>query len=183
MTTNPPTNHSWVNNEKPNFRDMNNYLYWPLMWALNPPMVRLRKTGTQTIPNNVSTAISWDFIEVENYDFWNASQPTRLTPSVPGWYVGTCGYSFAANALSGRELNVIKNGSSTDRVLKVNHDAFTDSSLPLISRGHVFMEKFNGSTDYLTIEVLQATGSGLDLYTGGGVASQPDVVLRWLAPL
>lgn len=177
-----PDIHSWTNGERPNFRDMNEYLYDVLNWMLNPPMVRLRRTVSQSIPNNTTTAISWDFIEVETVNFWDSTVPTRVTPSVPGWYVGSCGFSFGGHATGVREMNVIKNGSGTERILRVNHDAYTNASLALVSRGHVFLEQFNGTTDYMTVEISQNSGGALSSI-GTSIDNQPDLVLRWLAPL
>jgi hypothetical protein len=175
-----PTIHTWMNGEYPNFRDMNAYLEDPFNFLLNPPMVRLRKTQTQSIPNNVSTALSWDYVEVETVNFWDASQPTRLSPSVPGWYVGSFGFSFANNATGIRAGSVIKNGSTTERVLTVSHDAYTNSGITVVSRGNVFLEQFNGTTDYVTVEVQQTSGGALSVITDV-VERQPDFTLRWLA--
>jgi hypothetical protein len=161
---------------------MNNYLESPLSFLLNPPMVRLRKTTTQSIPNTTSTALIWDFVEVETVNMWDATQPTRITPSVPGWYIGTAGFSFTNNATGIRAMNVIKNGSTTERVITVSHDAYTDSGITVVSRGNVFFESFNGTTDYITIEVQQTSGGALSVITDV-VERQPDLSLRWLCAL
>lgn len=177
-----PTVHTWVNGERPNFRDMNNYLENPFTFLMNPPMVRLRKTATQSIPNSTITALIWDYVEVETNNFWDASQPTRISPEVPGWYVGTFGFSFNANATGIRAGSVIKNGSATDRVLTVSHDAYTNAGLTVVSRGNVFVESFNGIGDYVTVEVQQTSGGALSVITDI-VERQPDFTLRWLAAL
>jgi hypothetical protein len=177
-----PTIHGWKNGERPNFRDMNNYLENPLSFLLNPPMVRLRKTTAQSIPNTTSTALIWDYVEVETVNFWDATAPTKLTPSVPGWYIGTAGFSFANNATGIRAMNVIKNGSVTERVITVSHDAYTDSGITVVSRGNIFFESFNGTTDYITIEVQQTSGGALSLLNDV-IERQPDVSLRWLSAL
>jgi hypothetical protein len=177
-----PVVHTWDNHEKPNFRDMNDYLEDPFTFLMNPPMVRLRKTTAQSIPNTTSTALIWDYVEVETVNFWDASDPTKIKPSVPGWYIGTFGFSFANNATGVRAGSVIKNGSTTERVLTVSHDAYTDSNITVVSRGNVFIESFNGTSDYITVEVQQTSGGALSLLNDI-IERQPDVVLRWLAAL
>lgn len=178
-----PTVHTWANNEKPNFRDMNTYLEDPFFFLMNPPMVRLRKTTAQSIPNTTSTALIWDYVEVETVNFWDSTSPTRITPSVPGWYVGSFGFSFANNATGVRAGSIIKNGlGATERVLTVSHDAYTDGGITVVSRGNVFMEQFNGTTDYITVEVQQTSGGALGLLNDV-IERQPDIVLRWFAAL
>jgi len=181
MSSVPPV-HTWVNGERPNFRQMNDYVTDVLNFMFNPPMLRLRRTTAQSIPNNASTAISWNFVELENYNFWDAAQPTKITPSVPGWYVGSAGYSFAANAAGYREMNVIKNASGTERVLRMGGDGYFGGTLTTGQRGQVFLEQFNGTTDFMTVELFQNSGGALSTLTSG-VQDFPDVVLRWLAPL
>jgi len=182
MATIPPTVHSWINGEEPDFRQMNEYVRDVLNFIMNPPMLRLKKTNTQNFTSGTSTAIQWNFVELENYNFWDASNPTRITPSVPGWYVGSVGYGFNQNSSGVREMNVIKNGSTTERILRVNGDAYTDPLLTICQRGQVFQEFFNGTTDYMTVEVQQNSGSTLTNLAGSN-EYQPDVVLRWIAPL
>jgi hypothetical protein len=177
-----PSIHTWSNHEKPNFRDMNDYLEDPFNFLMNPPMVRLRKTTSQSIPNTTSTALIWDYVEVETVNFWDSTNPTKLTPSVPGWYVGTAGFSFNSNATGVRAMNVIKNGSVTERVLTVSHDAYTNGGITVVSRGNIFLESFNGTTDYITVEVQQTSGGALSIIADV-VERQPDVTLRWLAAL
>jgi|ERR1043166_3037470 hypothetical protein len=176
-----PTVHSWTNNEQPNFRDMKNYVEDPWDFIMNPPMVRLRKTTAQTLTNTVTASIIWDFIEVENYNFWDSTVPTRLTPSVPGWYVGQVGFGFVANATGLREMNVVKNGSGTERVLRVNHIAYP-TPLITVNRGNVFLESFNGTTDYIEVQVFQNSGGNLALLSDV-TEHQPDITLRWFAAL
>lgn len=154
--------------------DMANFL-------LNPPMVRLRKTTIQNISTSTVTAVSWDLVEVENYEMWNSVTPTRLTPSVPGWYIGSCGISFLVNTTGYREMDVRKNNSGTDRVLRIKNDPNASGGL-CIMRGNTFLEQFNGTTDYIEVTAWQNSGSTVSLSTDT-VERQPDLSLRWFAAL
>src|SRR5215213_10722256 len=104
-----PTNHTWVNGEKPDFRALNTYLSDMATFLLNPPMIRLRKTTAQSYLNNTDTPIQWNFVEVETHNMWDATVPTRITPSVPGWYIGSAGISFTGNATGYRQMDIRKN--------------------------------------------------------------------------
>ncbi len=176
-----PSPHTWVTNEVPTFREMEAYLANTVTFLMNPPMIRLRKTVVQSIPNNVETAISFDFVEVETENMWDATVPTRIKPQTPGWYLGSCGFSFSGNATGNREMNVVKNGLTTERILRINHDAYTNATLTVTSRGNIFMEYFNGTTDYMEVRVTQNSGGALNVLFDTP-ERQPDVTLRWFAP-
>lgn len=177
-----PSNYTWLNGEIPNFKDMNTRLSDVANFLLNPPMVRLRRMATYNIATGLTAPIPWDFVEVETVDFWNAADPTKIKPSVPGWYVGSAGVSWDSNSTGYRETDVRKNNSATERILRSKTDAWDDSSQTVTSRGHVFLTSFNGTTDYIEITAWQNTGSALAI----SVFSQeqmPDVSLRWIANL
>lgn len=175
-----PVPYTWVNGEIPNFRDMEDRLADMLTFLMNPPMIRLRKTNAQTFSTSSAAAISWNFVELETENMWDATAPTRIKPSTPGWYIGTFGAAFSANATGYREFDIRKNNSGTDRSLRIKADA--NSSGPVVSRGNTFIESFNGTSDY--IEALQWQNSGGNLTnTSSFIEEQPDLILRWFAPL
>lgn len=175
-----PAPYTWVNGEIPDFREMEERLADTIGFMMNPPMVRLRKTNSQNFANNTDVAISWNFVEYESDNMWDASVPTRITPSTPGWYFGTMGGSFAANGTNLRRISVRKNGSGTETSARILIDAHAGA--PNIFRGNTFLESFNGDTDY--IELMQFQNSGGTLTNQFGTLEvEADVVLRWLAPL
>lgn len=175
-----PVPYSWVDKEIPDFRQMEARLADMMTWLMNPPFVRLRKTVTQSIATSTHTAVSWDFVEVETVNMWDSTAPTRIKPSVAGWYVGTCGFSFTGNSTGYREMNLAKNG--TQGTLRVNADGYTLGAATNVSRGNIFLEQFNGTTDYLEMQLWQNTGAGLSVLVDI-VERQPDFSLRWVAPL
>lgn len=177
-----PDNYNWWNGEIPDFREMEARLTDMAMFLTNPPMVRLRRTTAQNIANTTATAIAWDFVEVETTNMWDAAQPTRITPSVPGWYVGSCGFSFSNNVTGYREMDVRKNGSATEKVIRIKIDAWATSTQTVTSRGHLFLEQFNGTTDYVETTLWQNSGVTLPVYVGA-LEQQPDFSLRWIAKL
>lgn len=177
-----PTNYTWTNGEIPDFKTMNTRLSDMVTFLMSPPMVRLRRTGAYNIATSLTAPIPWDFVEYESplYNMWDATNPTRLKPSVPGWYVGSAGVSWDNNSNGYRECDIRKNNSSTDRVLRSKTDAWTDSSNTVVSRGHLFLEYFNGTTDYIEVCAWQNTGSALAINVST-YEQMPEVSLRWFA--
>jgi hypothetical protein len=174
-----PANYTWLNDEIPNFRQMNARLSDMANFLLNPPMVRLRRTTTFNIAASTTTPIPWDFVEYENTNMWDATAATKLKPSVAGWYVGSAGVSYDNNSAGYRETDIRKNGSGTDRVLRNKTDAWNDSTQTVVSRGHLFLEFFNGTTDYIEVCGFQSTGATLAINVGS-YEQMPEVSLRWV---
>lgn len=175
-----PSNYTWLNNEIPTFRDMNAHLSDMANFLLNPPMVRLRRTGALNITNNSATTIPWDLVEYENTNMWDATAPTKLKPSVPGWYIGTTGVSWVGNATGYREMDVKKNGSTTERVIRLKSDTWVNTGQTVVARCSMFLEVFNGTTDYVEVTSFQNSGGTLATDVTG-LAQQPDIAMRWFA--
>lgn len=174
-----PSIYTWMHEEIPDFRQMETRLATVLDFLINPPTLRLKKTSSQPVANGLTTPMNWDFVEMESVDFWSTLEPAIIRPSVPGWYVGSFGLSFVANATGYREFDIRKNNSSTDRAVRVKFDAF---SVNQTGRGTMFIEQFNGTTDY--IETMAWQNSGGTLNTANADPTQyPDFTLRWFAPL
>jgi len=177
-----PDPYTWLDKEIPDFRDMKSRIDDVLTWLNNPPMIRLRKTTAQSIPNTTTTAVIWDYVEVETENMWDATAPTRIKPQTPGWYVGNAGYSFSANTSGYREMSVLKNGVTTCAVIRTKNKAYADSGETVVSRGNLFLEQFNGTTDYIEQHVWQNSGGALSVISDV-VERQPDFSLTWVAPL
>lgn len=173
-----PTPYTWTDGEIPDFHDMEFRLTDMVTFLMNPPMIRLRKVGTQNFTTGSAAAIQWDTVDVETENMWDATASTRIKPSTAGWYAGTYGVSFVANATGYREADVKKNGG-TDRVMRVKFDALTGST---VGRGVSFLEQFNGITDYIEVFAFQNSGVTLSV-ANSSMQYYPDLSLRWIAPL
>lgn len=176
----PPDVYTWVNGEDLLASDMQTRVEEVLRFAYNPPMVRLRRTAAGTIPNNASTPVQWDTVEIEVTNMWDASDPSKITPSVPGWYVGSCGWSFQGNTTGARMMTVHKNGNTGDAVIRAMNTAYANAAWNQVARGNVFLEYFNGTTDYIQMYLFQNSGSTLSLQVSAQ-GDQPDMTLRWIA--
>ncbi len=176
-----PSPYTWANGDKLNFRDMQQRVHDVLTFMMNPPMIRLRKTVAQNISTSTTTALNWDLVETETENMWDATLPSRLKPQTPGWYIGSAGASFDDNVSGYRELSVRKNGGSTRSIL-VKNDGFPQSGATTTFRGNSFVEQFNGTTDYIESVVFQTSGVTLSVQVTA-LDGQPDLSLRWFAPL
>lgn len=183
---NPPESYTWVNEEDLLAQDMETQVADMFDFMMNPPMVRLRKTSSQTFGTGVFASVSWNFVEIEVTNMWDAAFPHRITPSVPGWYVGSCGWSFQGNVNGLREMNVYKNGNvdpATDyNMIRSMGQGYASANWTSVSRGNVFLEQFNGTTDYIEMVLFQNSGSTLSMQTNTQ-ESQADFTLRWIARL
>lgn len=175
-----PDPFTWVNGEIPNFRDMQDRVADILNWVTAPPMIRLRKVGNQTITNATSTAIAWDFVETETENMWDATVPNKITPKTAGWYIGTYGGSFQVNGTGYRQIDARKNGDVNNITMRTKFDGLSAGST--VGRGISFLEQFNGTTDYLEIMLFQNSGASRNI-DATSLETEPDVVLRWFAPL
>jgi hypothetical protein len=153
---------------------------------VNPPMIRLRKTTNQNFTTATFAMVSWDFVEIENTNMWDATTPTRIKPSVPGWYVGTVGWSFNGNVTGLREMNIYKNGlidpTTNPNMIRNMGQGYANASWTNVSRGNVFLEQFNGTTDYVEMQLFQNSGVTLGMQVNTQ-ESQADFTLRWVAAL
>lgn len=175
-----PSLYTWANGDRPYFSEMNARIQNTLNFLTNPPMVRLRKTAAQNMISSTDTAISWDLVEVESENMWDASQPTRIKPSTPGWYLGECGGSFDDSATGYRQMDVRKN-NGTDRSIRVKSDGYTQVGATTVIRGVSFIEQFNGTTDYIEVLLFQNSGASMGVRTN--LDEQPSLCLRWFAAL
>ena len=184
--SNPPSIYTWVNDENLLASNMRSRVEDVLNFLMNPPMVRLRKTTNQNFTNATFAMVSWDFVEVEVTNMWDSSQPTRIKPSVPGWYIGSCGWSCNGNTTGLREMNVYKNGATntaTDvNMIRNMGQGYANASWTNVSRGNIFLEQFNGTTDYVEMQLFQNSGGTLGMQVNTQ-ESQADFTLRWFALL
>lgn len=174
----PPANYTWIHEEIPSSVLMQARLSNMANFLLNPPMVRLRKTTAQSIPNNSHTAVSWDLVEVENYNMWDSTAPTKVTPSVPGWYLGSAGISFLANTTGYREMDARVNGIAQ---IRIKLDPNANGGI-MVMRGNTFLSPFNGTTDFCEVTAFQNSGGSLGVSVDI-IERQPDLSMRWVATL
>lgn len=86
---------------------------WSMVRGSSGNIVIGNAAGAQTIPNGVSTAISFSPLPATVAPEWfNAAAPTRLTPRNFGRYRVSAGVSFVAGGAGVREMKAVLNGNS-----------------------------------------------------------------------
>jgi hypothetical protein len=130
---------------------------------------------------DAANALSWDLVDLDILGGWSASNPTRFTPPIAGWYQMDGAGSFAATATASqiRGASWLINGSvvvgATNRSQVDNPIANQISSVD----ARQFAHEFNGTTDYVELAPFQNTGANLNTSTG---SLSPSIVLTYGGP-
>lgn len=131
-----------------------------IAYAANRPLVRIVASGTQSIPHNTATAVTFtgtDDIDTEGYHN-PASNPTRITPTRAGYYtvVGTV-------AMGGRadwtwiQAGISKNGTA---VAPHNRDQpGANNTVRMVSAS--CLVSLNGTTDYVELIAQHTNGAAV----------------------
>jgi len=116
------------------------------------PIGRLVASGTQSIPDNVATALMFTTEDIDTHGFHDTTTNTsRVTPNVPGYYrFYGCYFSGAITTPSTRAAYFRKNG--TTAIAPGPRDVgYTISS----SKECTALIAMNGTTDYIELMGLQ----------------------------
>lgn len=124
------------------------------------PLVRLIASATQSIPFNIATALTFTGSEdIDTHNFHDpATNPSRITPNVPGYYTARATFFIVAAAdytlvdcwvRKNGATNLAPSGRHSKGTTASNADtATTDALVPM-----------NGSSDYVELVGLQANGA------------------------
>ena len=115
--------------------------------AGNGPAFRAYGSGTTSLPNNVSTKVN---LATEDFDTNNNFSSSRFTPSVAGYYQVNAAV-YVNTAPSFLQAIIFKNGSAVSAGSHCNQPTFLSNSSDLIY--------MNGTTDYLELYAIQASGT------------------------
>lgn len=192
MTVAPPSPRTWADKEKPNYFILNTELYDTWDFLLNPPMLRMRQVTAQNLPNGTWTAITWDKEDIDTHGFHStAVNPTRITPTVPGWYRGYYGVSFKPQSTSAdttgiRSGGLIFNGAG---LADIEWRSYLNPSNVVghscVIKGNVFGPVyFNGVNDYVEVWAYQNSGGTKTTDVGAGTTDyeeQPEFGIRWVS--
>lgn len=124
------------------------------------PLVRLTASGTQALADNIATAIAFTVEDFDTHGFHDtATNNSRITPSVAGYYRVTGGAAFEAQATAVvSQAYIRKNGSS---------GVATAGRMSMANQTQAFtlftsvIQIANGSTDYFEL-VMQQDSAGAD---------------------
>lgn len=147
------------------------------------PMIKCGKSGTQSIPNNVVTAVTWDtewYKSPTGITHSTVTNSDRVIPTRPGWYELEGSVLFNNNATGERRAYVGKNGTQyapLARAAGLSNVQYILQTSTLIS--------FNGTTDYGQVFAFQDSGGALNIVGDGTEAAAFNCcfTLKFVRPL
>ena len=138
----------------------------------NRPIVKIRRTAAQTIPNNTATAVTYTATVFDTNGMFDLGNPTRLTIPITGLYLMGLYYEWPVSANTAREVFFRLNGSmELDRQSLISANA----AVPNHQQNHVYPWFFSAG-DYVETLAFQTSGGDLAL----GVATFPTFWMTYL---
>jgi hypothetical protein len=135
-------------------------------FLLAPPCFIGGQSGTQSIPNNASTAVTWDYEVVDTYNGHSAqTNLSRYTVPFAGvWLV--YGYvAFPPNATGRRITNIEWNGGAVSQVELPNAGAGANTNVLNWWLGEA------AAADYFELFAYQSSGAAMNLLVSPAAAS------------
>lgn len=177
-----PNPRTWVDLEIPPYSQLNAEVFDTLAFLLQPPMCKVRQTTGQSLPTGTFTALTFQTEDIDPFNWHSPTvNPTRITPTFPGWYRGWYGVGF--NTGTGgqyRTAYVAKSGGGT--VTRARRDSKPNvTAINRSLRGIPFYLPMNGTTDYFEVLAYQDSGSAMTLMATAQLNSE--FFCRWWGPL
>lgn len=175
----------------PDTRSIKTYLEWGenlfdvMEFLMRPPTVHLQMTSAVTFVNNTFSTVSFNKIVADTHGFFDPTVPTRIKPTVPGWYKGWIGTSFAINqGTTGRRFPTLYTLPSGDSVARRDHRGVLLTAQDQMLKGIRFFAPADGSTNYFELRVFQDSGANMvSVSQASCPAKWPEVFMRWYKPL
>lgn len=175
----------------PDSRSIKTYSEWGsslfdvMEFLMRPPTLHLQMTSAVTFVNSTYSTISFNKVITDTHGFWNPALPTRITPTVPGWYKGWVGTSFAINqGTTGRRIPSLFVMPSGDSVARRDHRGVSLTAQDQMLKGLRFFTPANGTTNYFEFKTYQNSGSNMvSVSSASCPAKWPEIFMRWYKPL
>jgi hypothetical protein len=133
--------------------------------AVNPPIVKLVQQATQLISAAVALTFGAGSEEIDTHNFHDpATNPSRITPTVPGTYRVTATLNMQAGTYSSLLMVFRKNGANTTPLVTYRPDPASATAAAQLTT----LLTANGTTDYFEI-IVQTTPAGTTSIASGGV--------------
>jgi hypothetical protein len=132
---------------------------------LNPPAASIRRSTSMSIPSGALTPVIFDTLNYDTEDpatpMWNASFPTRLTVTTPGWYecIGSAEQSAPATTAHIMSSGFRVNGVTLYNCCSVATNGTTFGPLDVCSNSLI---AFNAS-DYAEFWISQNKGAAITI--------------------
>lgn len=135
---------------------------WRLIGGTQAPVCIVRTSSPVSIAANASSTVSFDTDAYDPFNWHNpASNPTRVTPNLPGWYdvswnaVWEAGGGTYTRTLTG----ILVTGGLPNPWRRVDQGASEAASGNFTAAASAGWLQLNGTTDYVEMERFQSNGS------------------------
>lgn len=144
------------------------------------PLVKLVPSATTSLGDNSETPVSFGSTEIDTDSFWSAGSPTRITPTVEGYYRLSGVVMFASRT----DYVIIggafaKNGSV--QIPRVRIAPGTAGGARTVSLSTILTA--NGSTDYFELMAVQDNSAGATSTTSASGSFSSSFECEFLRPL
>lgn len=122
------------------------------------PVGRLVASGTQALADNTDVTLTWTTEEFDTHGFHSTvTDPSRVTPNVPGYYRFYASGFFAAQATPNFvEVKIKINGTAIAPAVRAPGMTTTHGY------GCTVLQPMNGTTDYAEVQVKQDSAGADD---------------------
>lgn len=154
--------------------------FWAdISYAVAPPLTKLVQAVAQSLANASDVALTFTTEDYDSHNFHDpATNNTRITPSIPGWYdvrgtvvvAGAATLTSLAAVIYQNASQVPPLGRHGPNTTAAARSASTFVALP-----------FNGSTDYVELRGNQISGGAMLTTVAGAFTSVFEV--KYLRPL
>lgn len=145
----------------------------------NPPIAKMRNSVGQSIPNNTSTALTWDtedFDTVGGHSTVTATSRYVCQTGYAGYYVVRAAAAWASSATGLRDIWIAVNGTETPGSM-ITVEAPPAGVWSQMTETTVLL----AVGDYVEAVVLQTSGGALSTDTGGASsARQSRLEIQWI---
>lgn len=171
-----PSPRTWANRDPLSTTNLNAGVRDPALFALAPPLGRMRHTSAQSIPNATGTALSFGTEDVDSANGHSTSSNTsRYAAQYAGWYQLSGGVQFATNATGRRGCWWAVNGTVVNGSEANTPGSASGNAGPAARVIHVFLSV----NDYVELCAFQDSGGSLN--TAVTTSQQPTMEVRWVS--
>lgn len=170
-----PSTRTWVAGEVVTAAHFNSNIRDVLLYLLSPPIMELRQTSSQSVPNNAFTAFTYTTEDFDSSGMHsNSVNTSRATAVYPGYYQHSGALCFSPNATGGRGGTFGVNGTqiNSGEVMGPNATASFNHCAPFRTR---FL--FLNVGDYS--EAFGYQNSGGSLGTPAGAQAGGGFGMKW----
>jgi hypothetical protein len=141
---------------------------------LDTPSVRVYNSAAQSIPNNTTTALTFNTELHDTHQMHSTTSNTgRLTCTIPGVYYYWAMVEFNTNNTGVRDLRVLLNGSTIIGLDRRPTMAANEPTLCVVGEYKLSVG------DYLSCSVTQNSGGNLDINSTARFT--PDFGMHWVS--